>query len=154
MITKGHLALLTLHVRIYVSGFSKTWHNDARTKIQFIAQHKSHTLALSRHTNDGATDSQVCFHRQHFIDPVNSWRSTTGCTVPLGSTNKATWCITLLPTTILTQHVDCDCLCALLMTQQLCSCFNGWYNLPLALNPPTPIFTESMILVFRKYHTG
>ena len=42
---------------IFVTGFAKTQHNDA--------------LALSRHTNERAKDSQVCFNRQHFADPVN-----------------------------------------------------------------------------------
>ena len=59
-------------VTIYVTEFSKTRHNDAITEIQFTAKHESHTLALPRHTNDRAKDTQVCFHRQHFSDPVNS----------------------------------------------------------------------------------
>ena len=55
----------------YVTGFAKTRHSVTRTDIHFIAWHKSHTLALSRHTDDKAKDNQVCFHRQHFSDPVN-----------------------------------------------------------------------------------
>ena len=60
-------------VRKNMTGFAKTRHNVARTEIHFIyiAWHESHTLALSRHTDDGAKDNQVCFHRQHFSDPVN-----------------------------------------------------------------------------------
>ena len=62
-------------VKPFVTGFAKTRHNSAWTEIHFIAWHESHTLGLSRHTNDRAKDNQVCFHRQHFSDPVNPWRS-------------------------------------------------------------------------------
>ena len=57
---------------VYVIGFAKTRHNDALTEIHFIAEHESHTLALSRQTSDRAKNDQVCFHRQHLSDHVNS----------------------------------------------------------------------------------
>ena len=101
----------------YVTGFAKTRHNSAWTEIHFIAWHESHTLGLSRHTDDRAKDNQVCFHRQHFSDPVNSWRSTAGYMVPLGHTNKAACGVKLLPTTVLAWDVHCGCFCALLKTQ-------------------------------------
>ena len=53
-------------LKIYVTEFAKTRHNGART------EHESHTLALSRQTSDRAEDDQVCFHRQHLSDHVNS----------------------------------------------------------------------------------
>ena len=58
---------VTLSPVTYVTGFAKTQHNVARTEIHFIAWHESHTLALSRHTDDRTKDNQVCFHRQHFL---------------------------------------------------------------------------------------
>ena len=60
------------------------WNNPTRTDILIMAWHESHTLALSRHTNQRTTNSQVCFHWHHFCDPVNSWKSTMECAVPLG----------------------------------------------------------------------
>ena len=54
----------------YVTGFDKTRLPRTKTEIHFIAEHESHTLALSRHTIDGAIDSQVCFHRRSFANPV------------------------------------------------------------------------------------
>ena len=47
---------------------------------------------------------QVCFHRQHLSDHVNSRRSTAGCMVPLGRTNKATGGVKLFPTAVLSQR--------------------------------------------------
>ena len=62
------------------TGFAKTHHNPARTEFHIIAWHESHTLALSRHTNDRAKDNQVCFHKQHFSDPVNFHDGPYGAT--------------------------------------------------------------------------
>ena len=58
--------------------------------IPIMAWHESHTLALSRHTNERAINSLVCFHWHHFCDPVNSWQSTMERAVPLGS-NCCRW---------------------------------------------------------------
>ena len=41
-------------VCVHVNGFAKTLNNPARTEIQIMAWHESHTLALSRHINDRA----------------------------------------------------------------------------------------------------
>ena len=54
-----------------VTGFAKTQHNPARIEIHF-AYHESHTLALYIRTLNRAKDDQVCFHRQHLSDHVNS----------------------------------------------------------------------------------
>ena len=59
---------------------------------------------------------------------VNSWRSTAGCMVPLGRTNKATGGVKLFPTTVLSWHVHCGCFCALLNTQRLFLCASGWLD--------------------------
>ena len=61
-------------------------------------------------------------------------RSTMGCMGPLGGTNKATWCVKLLPTTVSAYHVDCGCFCALLGTCCLSPC--GWCGPPSALCLP------------------
>ena len=92
-------------------------------------------LISSRQTSDRAEDHQVCFHR-HLSDHVNPWRSTVGCMVPLGCTNKAACGVKLLPATVLSWHVHCGCFCALLNTQRLLPCASGWFNPPSASHPP------------------
>ena len=121
---------------LYVTWFAKTQNNPTRTEIQIMAWHESHTPALSRHTNGRATNSQVCFHRHHFCDPVNSWQSTMESVVPLGHTNKAMFGIKLLLATIPAWQVNCGCLCN---TQWLLFCSNVWKNPPSAPHPP-PIY--------------
>ena len=97
---------------IIVTGFDKTRLTRTKIEIHFIAEHESHTLALSRHTIDGAIDSQVCFHRWSFADPVKPRRSTTGSMGPLMGTNKAAWGVKLLLTTVSSYQVDCGSFCA------------------------------------------
>ena len=55
---------------------------------------------------------------------------------PLRGTNKATWCVKLLPTTVSAYQVDCGCFCALLRTHCCCVSTCGWYNPPSASHPP------------------
>ena len=86
----------------------------------------------------GAIDGQVCFYRRSFSHPAKPRRSTTGCMGPVGGTNKATWCVRLLPTTVSAYHVDCGCFCALLGTHCCCLSPCGWYNPPSAPHPPPP----------------
>ena len=102
------------------------------------ARLKHYTYVYTIH---GAIDGQVCFYRRSFSDPAKPCRSTTGCMGPLRGTNKATWCVKLLPTTVSAYHVDCGCFCALLKTHCYCLSPCGWYNLPSAPHlppPPTP----------------
>ena len=112
--------------------------NPARTEIQLMAWHERHTPALSIHTNGRATNSQVCFHRHHFFDPVNSWQSTMECVVPLGCTNKAPLGIKLPSATVLAWQVNCGYLCTSMNAQWLLFCSNIWKNLPMAPHPPPP----------------
>ena len=97
-----------------MTGFDKTRLPRTRTEIQFMAEHESHTLALSTRTNDGAIDGQVCFHRWCFDDHVKPRRSTTGSVGPLMGTNKAAWGVKLLLTTVSAYQADCGCFCAIL----------------------------------------
>ena len=94
------------------------------------------------YTIHGAIDGHVCFYRRSFSDPAKLRRPTAGCMGPLRGTNKATWYVRLLPTTVSAYHVDCGCFCALLGTRccYLSPC--GWYD------PPThpPLYTLSVIL--------
>ena len=90
------------------------------------------------YTIHGAIDGQVCFYRLSFSHPPKPRRSTTGCMGPLRGTNKATWCVRLLPTTISAYHVDCGCFCALLRTHCCCLSPCGWYSPPSAPHPPHP----------------
>ena len=118
--------------------FAKIRNNPARTEIQIMAWHESHTPALSRHTNGRATNSQVCFHRHHFCDPVNSWQSTMECVVPLGRTNQGhTWYETAVSDRTglagklwLSVHFNEHTMAVF--------CSNVWKNPPTAPHPPPP----------------
>ena len=81
-------------------------------------------------------DGQVCFYRQSFADPVKPQRFTTGSMEPLRGTNKATWCVKLLPITVYVYRVFCGSFCALLGTQCCCLSHCGWYCLPSTSCPP------------------
>ena len=97
------------------------------------ARLKHYTYSYTIH---GAIDGQVCFYRRSFSNPAKPRQSTTGSMGPLRGTNKTTWCVKLLPTTVLAYHVDCGCFCALLRTHCCCLSPCGWYNPPLAPHPP------------------
>ena len=73
---------------------------------------------------------------------------------PLRGTNKATWCVKLLPTTVSAYQVDCGCFCALLRTHCCCVSPCGWYNPPSASQPhPPPInFIRDITAVGKKNH--
>ena len=55
---------------------------------------------------------------------------------PLSGTNKATWCVKLLPMTVSAYHVDCGCFCALLKTHCCCLSPCGGYGPPSAPHHP------------------
>ena len=96
------------------------------------------------HHSQGYIDGQVCFYRRSFADPVKPRRSTTGSMEPLRGTNKATWCVKLLPTTVSAYQVDCGCFCALLRTHCCCVSPCGWYG-PLSASHPLPMPTPPPI---------
>ena len=81
------------------------------------------------HLSQSYIDGQLCFYRQSFADPVKPRRSTTGSMELLRGTNKATWHVKLLPTTVYIYQVDYGSFCALLRTQ-------CWYCSLLASHPP------------------
>ena len=101
-------------------------------------------------TIDGTIDSQVCFHRRSFANPVKPRQSTTGSMGPLMGTNKAAWGVKLLLTTVSSCQVDCGIFCALLRTWHCCLPPCGWCCPPSASHPPpTPahsLYTSSLIL--------
>ena len=121
-----------------MTGFDKTGLTHTKTEIHFIAQHESHTPALSRHTIDGAIDGQVCFHRWSFANPVNPRWSTTGSMGLLMGITKAAWGVKLLLTTVLyaCYQVDCSSFCALLETQHCCLPTCEWFCPASAFHPP------------------
>ena len=121
-----------------MTGFAKTIPNGSRIEIPFIVWYDSYTLAPYRYTTHRAIDGLVCFYRQSFADLVKSQRSITGSMEPVRGTNKATWCVKLLPTTVCVHRVDCGSICALLRTQCCCLSHCGWYCLPSTSHPPTP----------------
>ena len=116
-----------------------------------------YTLALSRHTIDEAIDSQVCFHRRSFVNPIKPWRSTTRSMGPLMGTNKAAWSVKLLLMTVLShQGWLWQCLCP---AEDIALLFASlWMVLPAFGFPPTsniqptpllpayPLWTSSLIL--------
>ena len=54
-----------------------------------------------------AIDSQVCFHRWLFANPVKPHWYITGPVKPLGSTNQNLWGVKLLTVSISTYPMDC-----------------------------------------------
>ena len=119
----------------FVTGFDKT--RLTRTKTENDPFYSlTLLLALSRHTIDGAIDSQVCFHRRSFADPVKPRWSTTGSITmgPLMGTNKAAWGVKLLLTTVSSYQVDWQFLCP---TEDIALLFGSlWMVLPtFALTP-------------------
>ena len=83
-----------------------------------------------------AIDSQVCFHRRSFADPVKQRQSTTESMGPLMGTYKAAWGVKLLLTIVSSCKVDCGSFCALLKTQHYCLPPCGWCC-PPASHPPS-----------------
>ena len=92
---------------------------------------------MSRNINYVAIDSQVCFHRWLFADPVKLHWCITEPVGSLGSTNQNWLGVKLLPMAVLIYPVVCVHPCRLLRTQHHCLCPNGRENPPSAC-PPTP----------------
>ena len=78
----------------------KTALNHTRTKIQFIAEHSTYTLAQPRNTKHMAIDGQVSFHRWLYAKPFKSLKCTTGPVERVNGFNKDVSGITLLPTAV------------------------------------------------------
>ena len=83
-----------------------------------------------------AIESQVCFDRWPFTNPVKPRRSTTGTVEPVSSIDKDVCSAKLLPTTVQEHPMDCVCFCHLLKIQHCCMCPSGRYNLPPPVHPP------------------
>ena len=98
-----------------------------------------------------AIDSQVCFHRWLFANPVKPRRCITGPVGPLGSTNQNWLGAKLLPMAVLIYPVVCVHPCRLLKTQHHCLWSNGRENL-LSACPPTP--THSPLISDTRGITG
>ena len=94
-------------ILINVAGFTKTISNGKlKPNINDILIHCPEVSAMYM-----AIDSQVCFHRWLFADPVKLHQCITGPLESLGSTNQ-NWCgDKLLPTFVSTYPVDCVHLC-------------------------------------------
>ena len=135
--SKSQVKAISSNTHLWLD-LQKHQNNPGRTDIPIMAWHESHTLALSRYTNEKATNSQVYFHWHHFCDPVTSWQSTMECVVLLGCTNKATFGVRLLPVTVSAWQVNCGCFCTPMDTQWLLFQSNIWKNPPLACYPPPP----------------
>ena len=82
-------------------------------------------------------DGQVCFYRQSFVNCVKPLQSTTGSMESLMGTNKATWCVKLLLTTVWAYQIDY--FCALQRKQCWCLSQCGCFCLPSASHPPPPL---------------
>ena len=127
---------LMLHTN--VTGFTKTNHNFTRTETQIMPWYKWFTYALSTNINCMAIDSQVCFHRQLFADPVKPSWCITGPVGPLGNTNQNWLGAKLLPIAVSIYPVVCVHLCHLLRAQHHCLWPNGREGPPSAC-PPIPL---------------
>ena len=127
---------------IYVTGLTKTDQIVTRTEIQTIKPNISDTLMHCPEVRISylAIDSQVCFYRQLFSNPVKLCWCITGPVGPLGSTNQNWLGAKLLPMAILIYPVVCVHSCCLLRTQHHCLWPNGREDSSLAWppNPTTP----------------
>ena len=141
-----------------------TWENmwlDLQKPTKLSQQWKSslmlnvvatYILPLSRYTNYEAIDSQVCFQRRSFANPVKPWQSTTESVGPLMGTNKAAWGVKLLLTTVWSYQAGCGGFCALLRTQHCCLPPCGWFC-PLSASHPPPInFIRDITGVVKNHH--
>ena len=78
---------------------------------------------------------QVCFHKQHFADPVNSCMTVhyrvasymVHCSTTIRPHGMSNCC-----QQISWPNTDCGCFCALLKIQRLYLCADGWYSPPSA----------------------
>ena len=82
-----------------------------------------------------AIDSQFCFHRRLFADPLKPSWCITGPVGPLGSTNQNWLGAKLLPMAVLIYPVVCVHPCRLLRAQYHCLWSNGREGLPSACSP-------------------
>ena len=97
--------------------------------------------ALSKNINCLALDSQVCFHRWLFADPVKPSWCITGPVGPLGSTNQNWLGAKLLPMAVSIHPVVCVHPCRLLRAQYHCLWPNGREGLPSACPPTHPLIS-------------
>ena len=116
----------------YMTEFAKTIPNGTRIEILFMKAR----LALHKYTTHRAMDGQVCFYRQSFADRVKPRRSTKWPMEPLMGTNKATWCVKLLPMTVWAYQVDWLFLCPTEKTMLLF--VSLWMLLPAFGFSPAP----------------
>ena len=91
-----------------------------------------------------AIDSQVCFHRWLFANPVKPNWCITGSVEPLRCTkqNRCGFKLLLLMS-VLTYPVDCVHLCHLLRAQHHCLCSNVREGLPSAC--PSTLTTPTLL---------
>ena len=122
-----------MYMYTYMTEFAKTIPNGTRIEILFMKAR----LALHKYTTHRAMDGQVCFYRQSFADRVKPRRSTKWPMEPLMGTNKATWCVKLLPMTVWAYRLT-GCFCALLRKQCCCLYHCGCFCLPSASHLPLP----------------
>ena len=115
-----------------------------------------HSYTVQRHP----IDSQVCFFRLLFANPVKPLWYIIGPVEPLQSTNQNWWGAKLLPMSVLISPVDCVYLCHLLRTQHHYLCPNGRESPPSAypltsttarLLPPThpPPYIQHLLDITR-----
>ena len=120
-----------------------------------------HSCTVQNSTLYVAIDSQVCFHRRLFANPMKLHWCITGPVKSLESINQNWWGTKLLPISVLIYPVDCVHLCHLLRIQYHCLSPDGRENPPSAcpptpttpFHPPTPLYMTPVIIqgVVRNY---
>ena len=120
-----------------MTGFTKTDQIVTRTEIHMKAYYDTLMHALSSGINYVAIESQICFHRWLFANPVKPCWCIIGPIGPLGSTNQNWLCARLLPMAVVIYPVVCVHHCRLLRRQH----HYLWPNVRQGLSsacPPTP----------------
>ena len=138
-----------------MTGFTKTNHIITRTEIQIMPRYYWFAHALSTNIICVAIDSQVCFHKWLFTDPVKPSWCITGPVDPLGSINQNWLGAKLLPMAVSIYPVVCVHPCRLLRAQHHYLWTDGRKDPPSACSPaptnPPPPHTHSPSY---KHHPG
>ena len=95
--------------------------------------------------------------RSAFTDPAKPRQSTTGCMGPLRGTNKAIWCVNLLPTTVSpTMSTVAVSVLYWEHTAAVCLLVDGIICLrlptPPPSHPPTPYTLSVILQQLEKYY--
>ena len=108
--------------------------------VWYLTVDKRHIHALSRDTKHLRLDSQVCFFRWLFSDPLKPRGCISWTVWPLRCINKTAWGAKLILMADLAYPMSCASLGHLLMAEHCQLCLNVYFSLPTAPHLPPPPF--------------